>query len=240
MGTMRKRRIPSTRQRPKESVRTFKDFDGVYMIDGRLATVNLLPGARVYGEDLVKVGRAEYRIWDHYRSKPAAAMKKKLKAFPLKKGMVVLYLGAASGTTVSHFSDIVGSGGVIYGVDIAERVLRELIHHAELRGNIVPILADARLPEKYAAQVFGNVDLIFEDVASKDQVEILVRNADRFLAPGGCAMIAIKSQSIDVTKPPKEIYKECLEELEKHFDVVDKVELDPYEKMHMFVVLRKK
>ncbi|MFH1623008.1 MAG: fibrillarin-like rRNA/tRNA 2'-O-methyltransferase [Candidatus Aenigmatarchaeota archaeon] len=229
-----------TRQLPKESVRPFNDFDGIYTIDGRLATVNLLPGVRVYGEDLVKIGRTEYRIWDKYRSKPAAALKKKLRVFPLKTGMTVLYLGAASGTTVSHFSDIVGKEGVIYGIDIAERVLRELIHHAEARGNIVPILADARLPEKYAAQIFGHVDLVFEDVASKDQAEILVRNADKFLAPGGYAMIAIKSQSIDVTKPPKEIYDECLKELEKHFEVMAKVELDPYEKMHMFVVLRKK
>ncbi|MCX6820739.1 MAG: fibrillarin-like rRNA/tRNA 2'-O-methyltransferase [Candidatus Aenigmarchaeota archaeon] len=237
---MRRRRIPVTRQRSKESVRPFNDLDGVYSIDGRLATVNLMPGVRVYGEDLVKIGRTEYRIWDNYRSKPAAALKKKLKVFPLKKGMTVLYLGAASGTTVSHFSDIVGKDGVIYGIDIAERVLRELIHHAELRGNIVPILADAKLPGKYAGQVFGQVDMVFEDVAAKDQVEILVRNSDTFLQPGGYAMIAIKSQSIDVTKPPKEIYAECLAELEKHFEILDKVELDPFEKFHMFVVLKKK
>jgi fibrillarin-like pre-rRNA processing protein len=218
----------------------FDSLDGVFSIDGRLATVNLLPGVRVYGEDLIKIGRTEYRIWDNYRSKPAAALKRHLKVFPLKNGMTVLYLGAASGTTVSHFSDIVGNEGVIYGIDIAERVLRELIHHAELRGNIVPILADAKLPDKYAGQIFGHVDLVFEDVAAKDQVEILVRNADKFLAPGGYAMIAIKSQSIDVTKPPKEIYAECLTELEKHFEILDNVELDPYEKFHMFVVLKKK
>jgi fibrillarin-like pre-rRNA processing protein len=109
-----------------------------------------------------------------------------------------------------------------------------------MRGNIVPILADARLPEKYAAQIFGQVDLVFEDVASKDQIEILIRNSEKFLPAGGYAMIAIKSQSIDVTKQPSEIYKECLAELEKHFEVLGKTELDPYEKMHMFVVLRKK
>jgi fibrillarin-like pre-rRNA processing protein len=134
-------------------------FEGVFLIDGKLATVNLLPGVSVYGEQLIKVAKKEYRVWDFYRSKPAAALKKGLKEFPLKKGMSVLYLGAASGTTVSHFSDIVGKEGIIYGVDIAERVLRELIPHAEKRGNIVPILADARLPEKYENMVFDKVDL---------------------------------------------------------------------------------
>ncbi len=217
-----------------------KKFEGIFLVNGKLATVSLRPGTTVYGERLVKSGKKEYRIWDFYRSKPATAIKKGLKEFPLKKGMSVLYLGIASGTTASHFSDIVGKDGLIYGVEIAERVLRELIIHAERRGNIVPILADARKPESYENIVFGKVDLIYEDVASKDQIPILIRNAEKFLKSRGYALIAIKSQSIDVTKKPREIYKKCLTELEKHFDILDKVELDPFEKMHLFVVMKRR
>src|SRR5512136_201265 len=107
----------------------YKDLDGVFLIDGKFATINMVPGRSVYGEPLVKTGGKEYRIWDCYRSKPSAALKKKLKTFPLKRGMSVLYLGVASGTTATHFSDIVGKEGIIYGIDIAERVLRDLIPH---------------------------------------------------------------------------------------------------------------
>ena len=221
-----------------KKVTQYKDFDEVYRIGSKIATINLVLGEKVYGEEILKIGKKEYRIWDVYRSKPAAAMKKKLRKFPLKKSMTVLYLGAASGTTVSHFSDIVGENGIIYGVEISERVLRDLIHHAEVRGNIVPILADARKPEEYRDVIFGKVDLIYEDVASKEQIPILIRNSKEFLKDGGYAMIAIKSQSIDVTKDPRKVYKECLSELEKYFEIIDKVELDPYEKMHMFVVLK--
>jgi fibrillarin-like pre-rRNA processing protein len=220
------------------SMKIVKKFDGIFFVGKKLATINLVPGNKVYGEDLIQSGRKEYRTWDFYRSKPAAAIKKGIKHMPLKRSMSVLYLGAASGTTLSHFSDIVDKDGLIYGVDIAERVLRDLIPHAEKRGNIVPILADARLPETYNNLVFGKVDLLYEDVASKDQIEILIRNAEAFLKVGGHAMIAIKSQSIDVTKKPREIYKDCLKKLSKHFEIVDKVELDPYEKMHLFVVLK--
>ena len=219
-------------------MRIIKIFDGIFLLDKKLATLNLVPGRNVYGEDLVRAGKKEYRIWDFYRSKPAAAIKKGLKQMPLERGMSVLYLGAASGTTVSHFSDIVGKDGIIYAVDIAERVLREIIIHAEARGNIVPILADAKMPENYNNLVLGKVDLLYEDVASKDQIDIFIRNAETFLRNGGHAMIAIKSQSIDVTKPPRAIYKECLDKLSKHFKILDKVELDPYEKMHLFVVLK--
>lgn len=215
-------------------------FDGVFLLDDHIATVNLTPGQNVYGEQLVKIEGVEYRYWDFWRSKPAAAIKKGLKKFPLKKGMKMLYLGIASGTTSSHFSDIIGREGIIYGVDIAERVLRELMAHAEKRGNIIPILGDGRKPEDYESLIFEKVDMVYEDVADPDQVKILIRNADKFLKPEGIAMIAIKSQSIDVTKNPKQIYSESLEELGKQFEIIDRVELDPFEKGHMFVVMKKK
>lgn len=213
-------------------------FEGVLNLDGRLATINLVPKQKVYGEMLFTIDNTEYRVWDHTRSKAAAAIKKGIKLFPLSPGQKVLYLGVASGTTASHFSDIIGPEGIIYGVDVAERVLRDLTHHAEKRGNIVPILADARKPEEYENLVMEKVDVVFEDVADPDQIEILIRNAQKFLKKGGYAMIAIKSQSIDVTKDPKQIYKEALEKLEKHFEILEKVELDPFEKHHLFVVMK--
>lgn len=216
------------------------DLQKVFWIKGRPATVNLIPSEKVYGEDLVRRNGVEYRIWDHTRSKPAAALKNGLKSFPLEEGMKVLYLGIASGTTASHFSDIVGRNGIIYGVDISERVLRQIIPLAEKRGNIAPILGDSRKPEEYEGLILEKVDLVFEDVASDDQIPILIRNCDKFLRLGGYAIIAIKSQSIDVIKKPKEVYREALAELEKHFEILEKVELDPYEKHHMFVVMRKK
>lgn len=216
------------------------NFEGIFLIDSKLATINLVPGYKVYGEQLIKIKNIEYRIWDFWRSKPAAAIKKGLKEFPIKKGMKILYLGVASGTTSSHFSDVIGPEGLIYGVDIAERVLREIVVHAELRGNIIPILGDCRKPEEYENIIVERVDMLYEDVASPDQIQILIRNAQKFLKPKGIAIVAIKSQSIDVTKEPKQIYKESLNELGKHFEILDKVELDPYEKDHMFVVMKKK
>jgi fibrillarin-like pre-rRNA processing protein len=147
-------------------------------------------------------------------------------------------LGIASGTTSSHFSDIIGKNGVIYGVEVSERVLRELMPVAEKRNNIVPILADARKPEDYQNVVLEEVDLVYEDLADPDQIKILIRNCDEFLKDNGYAVIAIKSQSIDVTREPKELYEECLKELKGHFEILDKVELDPFEKAHLFVVMK--
>ncbi|MBI4894398.1 MAG: fibrillarin-like rRNA/tRNA 2'-O-methyltransferase [Candidatus Aenigmarchaeota archaeon] len=215
-------------------------FDGVFVDRGDFFTRNMVPGRRVYGEDLARSQGIEYRRWDFTRSKPAAALKNGIRNFPLHEGMKILYLGVASGTTASHFSDIVGLEGMIYGVDISQRVLRQIIPIAEERGNIAPILGDTRKPEEYAGLILEKVDLVFEDVASDDQIPILIRNCDKFLRSGGFAMIAIKSQSIDVVKSPKEVYRECVGELEKNFEILEKVELDPHEKHHLMVVMRKK
>lgn len=209
-------------------------FPGVWK-EKYILTKNLTPGKRVYGEDLVKKGKIEYRSWDPNRSKPAAGIKKGLKTFPLKSGDIVLYLGAASGTTVSHFSDIV-LDGVIYAVEISERSIRDLNSVAEARNNIVPILGNARIPDQYSW--IEPVDIVFQDVATDDQSEILIRNCQKFLKKNGFAIISIKSRSIDVVKEPDQVYREELEKLKKYFEIVEKKKLDPYEKDHMLAVLK--
>jgi len=222
------------------SVKPHKNFEGIFLVNGKLATINLTPGEHVYGEQLVKEGKVEYRIWDYFRSKPAAAIKKGIKEFPVKEGMKILYLGIASGTTASHFSDIIGPDGMIYGVDVAERTLRDLIKHAEKRGNIITILGDARKPEEYANIILEKVDLVYCDVADPEEVTLFIRNCDHFLKPNGFGMIAVKSRSIDVIKNPQQIYKETRKQLGEKFEIIDFVELDPYDKDHGFFVCRLK
>jgi len=214
------------------------NFEDVFWVDGKLCTRNLIPGKKVYDEFLLKSKEGELRTWDSKKSKPSAAIHKGLNHFPLKKGMKILYLGVASGTTCSHFSDISGKDGLIYGIEISDRVLREIIPMAKERGNIVPILADARKPEDF--KWIEQVDLVYADIAIKDQSEVLIRNCKKFLKPDGFAMIAIKSRSIDVTKNPTEIYKQERKKLEEFFNITDFVTLEPHEKDHAMFVLKKK
>ncbi len=211
-------------------------FDGVYKIDNKLATINLVPGEKVYGEQLVKIGNIEYRIWDEFRSKPAAAIKNGLENFPIKEGSKILYLGIASGTTASHFSDII-KNGIIYGIEISEIPLKDLILIAEKRKNIVPILADARKIEQYEHLV-EKVDVVYCDIAQPDEVRVFLENCKKFLKEKGYGMIAIKSRSIDVTKNPNEIYKQAKKEIEEYYEVLEIVKLDPYQKDHAILVCK--
>jgi fibrillarin-like pre-rRNA processing protein len=210
---------------------------GVYFIeryDQRLlATRNLVPGRKVYGEELVTLDGIEYRLWNPSRSKLGAAIMKGLKKNPIKLGSKVLYLGVASGTTCSHVSDIIGGSGHVWGVDFAPRPIRDLVDHvARYRMNISPILGDARQPQGYAPLV-PKVEVIFADVAQPDQAEIVVKNAKLFLRRGGYAMLSIKSRSVNVSRSPREIYVEQEAILEKAgFRIEELVELDPLEVDH--------
>ena len=213
-------------------------FPGVFSEGKKLFTLNLTPGRSQYEKSLKKIGGKEYREWDPYHSKAAAAIAKGLKNFAVKKGIKILYLGIANGTTASFFSDIIGKEGVIYGVEISERSIRDLNPIAEQRGNIVPILANAKTPEQY--NWIEKADVVFQDVAADDQSEILIRNCEIFLKHDGFALLSLKSRSIDVTKDPKKVFKEEEAKLAKHFKVVEKIELEPFEMDHIFFVLKMK
>ncbi|MEM5874563.1 MAG: fibrillarin-like rRNA/tRNA 2'-O-methyltransferase [Candidatus Aenigmatarchaeota archaeon] len=215
-------------------------FEGVYKINSQIATINLVPGKKTANEKIVVKNRIEYRIWDPYTSKPAAAIKNGLKVFPVKRGMKILYLGFASGKTATYFSDIIGGNGIIYGIEISADVLKESLNACEERKNMIPILADARKIDEYKHLIFDKVDLIYEDIADPDMIRILKINAKEFLKKDSFAMIAIKSQCINSVEKPKVVYEKCLKELSQEFEIIDKRELDPYEIAHLFVVLKYK
>ena len=217
------------------------NFRGVYKLvleDGseRLATRNLTPGKTVYGERLIEIEGEEYRVWDPFRSKLAAAILKGMKNLPVKENDRVLYLGAASGTTASHVSDIVGGDGYVYCVEFSARSIRDLIDNVcRFRGNMAPILADARFPMRYASLV-SKVDVIYCDIAQPEQASILASNAKIFLKKEGWIMLAVKARSVDVTKEPSEIYRREIDVLRRErFEISEVINLEPYEKDHAMV-----
>ena len=218
-------------------------FAGIYNItleegSQRLGTKNLSPGKNVYGERLLRYEGTEYRVWDAFRSKLAGAIFKGLETVPIKPNHSVLYLGAASGTTASHISDIVGEKGHVYCVEFASRSIRDLVDNVcPYRINMSPILEDARFPEKYAMFIKGKVDDIYCDIAQPEQAKVLVDNAKHFLKEKGWIMLAVKAQSIDVTREPTEVYEQESRVIERHgFEIEQVVHLEPYDKAHAMIV----
>src|SRR5215831_11401319 len=223
------------------SVRSHGKIEGVYWASlpgerDQLATLSLAPGTSVYGETRFKAKGNEYRVWDPYRSKLAAAILKGLTKPPIKPGSKVLYLGAASGTTVSHISDIAGKKGRVYCVEFAQRSFRELMSTVcQNRSNTTPVLEDARFPVKYR-NIVPEVDVVYSDIAQPDQARIIADNLDMFLKKPGGYMLCVKSRSVDVTKEPGQIFKEQARLLEQRgYKVKEMIPLDPFEMDHCMI-----
>jgi fibrillarin-like pre-rRNA processing protein len=199
-----------------------------------LLTPNLAKGYRVYNEELVNRGGVEYRTWDPFRSKLAAAILKGLPDDTIKEGDRVLYLGTSTGTTPSHVSDIVGEKGLLIGVEFSPRVAREFVENvARQRRNVIPFVTDARDPSKYN---ISKVDLVYCDIAQPDQTEIAMENCRAMLKPGGRLLLVVKARSIDVLKDPGKVFQEERRRLEgAGFRVGSIIELSPFEKDHALI-----
>lgn len=216
---------------------------GVFIAKGKehaLVTLNMVPGDTVYGEKKVTVEKGtektEYRVWNPFRSKLAAAILGGVDQIHMPVGSKVLYLGAASGTTVSHVSDIVGPDGLVYAVEFSHRSGRDLLNVAKKRTNIIPIIEDARHPHKYRMLV-GMVDTVFADVAQPDQARIVALNAHYFLKNGGHFVISIKANCIDSTATPEAVFAGEVKKLRsERLTPKEQITLEPYERDHAVVV----
>jgi rRNA 2'-O-methyltransferase fibrillarin len=199
----------------------------------------MVPGVSVYNEKKISVdtegGKIEYRVWNPFRSKLAAAILGGIENIYIKPGTKLLYLGAASGTTVSHCSDVVGPKGTVYAVEFSHRSGRDLIEMAKKRTNVIPIVEDARHPLKYRMLV-GMVDCIFADVAQPDQARIVALNAQYFLKSGGHFVISIKANCVDSTQKPSVVFAKEVEKLQsENFKPEEQLTLEPFERDHAVV-----
>ena len=236
-------------------------FPGIFIAktpkEDLLVTLNFAPGQIVYGEKHIQIEskptsntssttnnnnnsilpspKIEYRVWNAFRSKLAACIINGVKHIYMGPGSKVLYIGASSGTTISHVSDIVGETGAVYGIEISKRSGRDFTNMSKLRPNLIPIIEDARKPWRYRMMV-SMVDCIFADVATPDQARIIELNAFYFLKNNGGFVFSIKASCIDSTAEPEAVFASQIQELRKNgFKVKEQVTLQPFEKDHCVV-----
>jgi fibrillarin-like pre-rRNA processing protein len=209
----------------------------VFLKGDEVATRNLTPGISVYGEELITED-VEYRLWNPRRSKLSAAILNGLSSLDIKSDYKVLYLGASTGTTVSHISDIAYEGK-IYAVEFSPVTAKKLTRLSRQRPNIYPILGDATKPREYM-NIIEKVDFLYCDVAQPTQTELFMKNMNLFSKEDALGMITIKARSIDVIQKPKKIFKQEEKKLkEKGFKIIEKIKLEPYEKDHIAFLVEK-
>lgn len=213
-------------------------MQGIFKEKDRIFTENLdfCKGTKIYNEKLVKYKDREFRSWNPYRSKLAAAFLNGLGSVNLGQNSKVLYLGAATGTTVSHISDIVKEG-IIYSVESSPIAIKDLIKISEKRQNIIPILEDANHPDRYNPLI-SKVDFIYQDISQRNQAEIFIVNVERYLKKKGNGILMVKARCMDVSLNPKKVYEIARSKLEKRkIKINEVIDLAPYEKDHAAIII---
>lgn len=125
---------------------------------------------------------------------------------------------------------------------------------AQKRPNVIPIVEDARYPNKYVhccccclrpdvnfpyryRMLVGMVDVVFADVAQPDQARIISLNAHHFLKNGGHFVISIKANCIDSTVPAQHVFAAEVKKLiSEQMKPKEQITLEPYERDHAVVV----
>ena len=82
------------------------------------------------------------------------------------------------------------------------------------------------------------IDIVYADVAQKNQAGIIADNMEMFGARTG--MVAIKARSEDVTSAPAAVFRMSEETLKKRgYRILDSRSLEPFEDSHQMIVFRK-
>ena len=209
---------------------------GVYREGRDLFTVNGTPGVRVYGETLRTVAGVEHRLWDPFRSKLAALLLRGAPEHLLANVRSALYLGGAHGTTVSHLADV-WPNATIFVVEKSPTAFAPLLALARRRSNLLPLLADAQLPERYQADV-APVDFLYQDVAQRNQAQIFLENARACLEPGGRGVLMLKVRSVSQRRSSAAIVREARNELTRGgLTVRSETPLLPFSREHVALVV---
>jgi fibrillarin-like pre-rRNA processing protein len=141
---------------------------------------------------------------------------------------------------VSYVSDICHRGTVI-AVEFAPEPFRSLVDVSRARPNVLPILADARDPSAYAVQVVLPVDVIYQDVAQRDQWAIAHRNVQALMAEDGWLVLVVKARSVDVTKRASDVYDTVAAEASASgYQVVEMLDLGAYVEGHAALIAKRR
>jgi len=198
-------------------------FDNVYQEGGALFTKTALPRAK----DV-------YEPWDPQKSKLAAMIAEGPEHFPLNRRSHVLYLGAGAGSTARRVA-IMCTEGVVYCVEPFPTPFQRLLSVCERHENMVPVMADARSPERYI--FIAPVDCIYQDIAQPDQARIFLLNWKVF--EPGRGVLMVKARCIDAAREPQRVFDDVKTALEGNgLDVLESIPL-PYYRGHEAIVVRK-
>ena len=165
-------------------------------------------------------------VWNPYHSKLSAYLVAGGKNWPFMKNSKILYLGSAEGNTINYLSEICRSNSIT-AIEISPVAMAELLVLARKKDNIIPCLCDAHFPEKYRVQA-NNPEIIYQDIAQNDQVDIFIRNCEYFKPRQAFLMLKTRSMA----KRDIDVFNTTEKRLNEIFGRVECVNISKWAKGH--------
>ena len=217
----------------------------------QLATKNMVKGTKTRKEKIVIVNNEEFLEWNPYKSKLAAAIRNGLQILPIIKNSKVVCINLPEESTILHISNIVGSGGSVFVIDVNKNKKSFLNKLVNTHKNIIPIY-DTVDELSFSSSITGKVDALYVDIPESEQIEQIVEKYGSLLKNEGFLMLVTKKDDAilenDIVgwmaeqRAGLNKIREITAKLKSQFEIIQEINLginyamEPYHKLHAFIL----
>ena len=217
----------------------------------QLATKNIVKGTKTRKEKIAIVNNEEFLEWNPYKSKLAAAIRSGLQILPIIKNSKVVCINLPEESTILHISNIIGSGGSVFVIDVNKNKKSFLNKLVNTHKNIIPIY-DTVDRLSFSSSITGKVDALYVDNPESEQIEQIVEKYGSLLKNEGFLMLVTKKDGAilenDIAGWMAEQrggfnkIREITAKLKSQFEIIQEINLgvnyamEPYHKLHAFIL----
>ena len=218
----------------------------------QLATKNMVKGTKTHKEKIVIVNNEEFLEWNPYKSKLAAAIRNGLQILPIIKNSKVVCINPLEDSTILHISNIVGSNGSVFVIDINKNKKSFLNKLVDTHKNIIPIY-DTVDELSFSSSITGKVDALYVDIPESEQIEQIVEKYGSLLKNEGFLMLIAKKDDNAIIendiagwmaeqRAGLNKIREITTKLKSQFEIIQEINLGlnygmrPYHKFYAFIL----
>ena len=217
----------------------------------QLATKNIVEGTKTHKEKIVIVNDEEFLEWNPYKSKLAAAIRNGLQILPIIKNSKVVCINPLEESTILHISNIVGSEGSVFVIDVDKNKKSFLNKLVNTHKNIIPIY-DKVDELSFFSSITGKVDALYVDIPESEQIEQIVEKYGSLLKNEGFLMFVTKKDDAilddDIVgwmaeqRAGFDKIREITTKLKSRFEIIQEINLgvnyvmEPYHRLHAFIL----
>ena len=218
----------------------------------QLATKNIVEGTKTHKEKIVIVNDEEFLEWNPYKSKLAAAIRNGLQILPIIKNSKVVCINPLEESTILHISNIVGSEGSVFVIDVDKNKKSFLNKLVNTHKNIIPIY-DTVDELSFSSSITGKVDALYVDIPESEQIETIVKKYGSLLKNEGFLMLIAKKDDNAIIendiagwmaeqRAGLNKIREITTKLKSQFEIIQEINLGinyatkPYHKFYTFIL----